>query len=175
MITEQRIEKAKQNFKTYRSEGLISKKSDEVAFQMLLKNAKESLKAARLMYSNDFPMWTIVTSYYAMFYMANAVLLSEGYKTGDKIVHKVTADSLIVLVKPKLEEKILDDYEQTKEDALQIAEVKSDELVQSFDYERSKRNTIQYQTTKTKITSKAKTSLKRAKEFIFEMESFMSR
>ena len=41
-------------------------------------------------------LWVIVISYYAMFYAANAVLLHLGYRTGEKIAHKVTSDALIV-------------------------------------------------------------------------------
>jgi|GEM_PF-6378244 len=43
----------------------------------------------------------------------------------------------------------------------------------SFDYERKKRSEIQYETTLQDIKTKAETSLKRAKEFLFEMESLL--
>jgi uncharacterized protein (UPF0332 family) len=115
-------------------------------------------------------LWTIVTAYYAMFYMANALLLKLGYKIGYKIVHKVTADTLIFIVRPKLKKQILNGYEEIKNQAMQIAEIKTDETILNFDLERNKRNTIQYQTSIMDITSKAKTSLKRAKEFLFELE-----
>jgi uncharacterized protein (UPF0332 family) len=173
MITKNRIKEAENNFKKYLEEELIKKSFNNTAQEIFLKNANESLKAAQILFENKISLWTIVSSYYSMFYMANAVLLSLGYKTGDKIVHKVTADALIFIVKPKLKKQILEDYEEIKEQALQIAEIKSDELVSNFDYERNKRNTIQYQTTKSDINNKAKTSLKRAKEFLFEMEKLL--
>ncbi|MFW5852941.1 MAG: HEPN domain-containing protein [Nanoarchaeota archaeon] len=173
MIDDKRIEEAKNNFARYIEEALIRKTTNKVAKEVFQKNAKDSLRASQILSDNDIPLWSIVSSYYAMFYMANAVLLRLGYKTGDKIVHKVTADALIYIVRPKLKNKILEDYEEIKDQALQIAEVRSDELVQNFDRERNKRNTIQYQTTKEDIRSKAKTSLKRAKEFLFEMENLL--
>lgn len=66
-------------------------------------------------------IWVVVISYYSMFYIANAVLLELGYKTGDKVVHKVTNDALIVLVMDKLKKGLLEEYETAKEDALEIA------------------------------------------------------
>jgi uncharacterized protein (UPF0332 family) len=122
---------------------------------------------------NDIPLWTIVSAYYSMFYIANAVLIKLGYKTSHRIVHKVTADALIAIVRHKLKGKFLENYEEVQGEALKIAEVKSDELIQNFDYERKKRNFIQYQTPEEDIRNKAKTSFKRAKEFLFEMEGLL--
>jgi len=69
-------------------------------------------------------LWVIVTSYYSMFYMANAILLHYGYKTQDKIAHKVTSDALIVLVLHRLKEEFLEYYEAMQSDALEIAGTK---------------------------------------------------
>ena len=173
MIDEKRITEARNNFEKYLEEGFIKKSYNQTAQDIFFKNAYDSLKASQILLENKIPLWTIVSSYYAMFYMANSVLLKLGYKTGDKIVHKVTADALIYIIRPKLKKQILEDYEEIKEQALQIAEIKSDELVLNFDYERNKRNYIQYQTAKQDIRNKAKTSLSRAKEFLFEMEKLL--
>ena len=108
-----------------------------------------------------------------MYYYANAALLKIGYKVGEKIVHKVTADALIVYVPGKLKESLIEEYEQTKEEALSLAGIKADELIESFDLERSKRNRIQYQTIDTEKQSKARTSLQRAKEFSREIEKLL--
>jgi len=112
---------------------------------------------------------------YAMFYISNAVLLEFGYKTGEKIVHKVTCDAVIGLVRDKLKTNILDNFEEVQEEALKIAEIKSDELVESIDFERKKRGFIQYQTPKEDITQKAQTSFERVKEFVYEMESLLKK
>jgi len=108
-----------------------------------------------------------------MFYYANAVLLKLNYKVGDKIVHKVTSDSVIVFVRGKLKESLLEEYESAKEEALNLAGNRADSLVESLDYERGKRNLIQYQTKEIEKHSKAKTSLQRAKEFNKEMEKLL--
>ena len=174
MIDEKRIKEAESNFKSYLEEGLIKKSSNDIAQIILIKNANDSIKASQLLFDNNIHLWSIVSAYYSMFYITNAVLLKLGYKIGDKIVHKVTADSLIHIIRPKLKNKLLEDYEDIKDQALKIAEIKSDELVKNFDYERNKRNSIQYQTSKLDITNKAKTSLERAKEFLFEMEKLLN-
>lgn len=63
---------------------------------------------------------------------------------------------------------------KTKEKvALKIAEIRSDELIESFDFERRKRSFIQYKTPKEDILDKAKVSFKRAQEFVFEMEGLL--
>ncbi|MGM5484414.1 MAG: hypothetical protein ACQEP1_00905 [Nanobdellota archaeon] len=115
MVDEKRIKEAENNFRRYIEEGLINKTTDKVAKEIFLKNANDSLRASRILLDNDIPLWTIVSSYYSMFYMANAVLMGSGYKVGDKIVHKVTADSLIYMIRPKLKKKILEGYEDIKE------------------------------------------------------------
>jgi hypothetical protein len=50
-----------------------------------------------------------------MYYYTNAVLLKIGYKVGEKIVHKVTSDALIVYIRGKLKENLVEDYEETRE------------------------------------------------------------
>ena len=110
-------------------------------------------------------MWEIVVAYYSMFYIANALLYKLGYKIGNKIVHKVTADALIVLARKKLKQNLIEEYELIKEEALELASLKADEIISSFDKERIKRNIFQYATTEEIKESKAKTSFSRAIEF----------
>ncbi len=105
--------------------------------------------------------------------MANAILYKNGYKVSEKISHKVTADSIIVYVRDKLTKTLLQDYEDTLNEALNLAGVRSDEIINYFDEERVKRNRIQYTTSEQVKRSKAQTSLDRAKKFIFEMEKLM--
>lgn len=175
MISDRRLKEAEMNLKRYFEEDLIKKTDDNVALDIIYRNSSESLRAASVLIKEDISLWAIVASYYCMFYIASAVLLKKGYKTTGKIVHKVVSDALIVLVRPELKENLIDDYESIQEEALRIAEVRADDLVQNFEYERIKRGNIQYNTPKEDITSKAKTSLERAKEFLFEMEKILSR
>ncbi len=174
MLTDKRIKEAKDNVGTYLSDGLLSKtKFDGQVFDILEKNANESLSVAELLYNGRHSwLWVIVTSYYSMYYIANAVLFKMGYKVGEKISHKVTADSLIALIRNKLKESLIEEYEEMQKEAL--AGIKADELMQAFDYEREKRGIFQYRTNESAKEAKAKTSLERAKEFIIEMKKLVA-
>ena len=173
MLSEKRIEQAQNNVRQYLSEGLLRKTTEKTAKPILLKNAQDSLKASKIMLEQDIPLWTIVSAYYAMFYISQAVLLELGYKVGDKIVHKVTTDGIITLVRQKLKSNILEHFDEVQAEAMRLAEIKSDNIIESLEFERRKRGFIQYQTPKEDITQKAKTSFERAKEFVYEMENLL--
>lgn len=87
MLTDKRIKEAQDNLKAYLQEGLVVKKKEfeQRIFNILENNANESLKIAEMMFANqDSWLWAIVTSYYSMYYIANAVLYKMGYKVGGK-------------------------------------------------------------------------------------------
>ena len=175
MIDTKQKKEAKQNFDKYLQDGLIKKEKNETARQMYLKNAELSLNLAEECINSSLRpyLWVVVISYYSMFYTANAVLLNLGYKTGDKIVHKVTSDALIVLVMDKIRKGLLEEYEDAKEDALEIASIRSEELITFYSLEMDKRSRFQYDMTESIQEQKAKTSLKRAREFILEMKKLL--
>ena len=149
MIDKERRKEAQQNFAQYLQDGLIKKEKNETAKAMYTKNADLSLNLAEeCMNSSLKPyIWVVVISYYSMFYIANAVLLETGYKTGDKVAHKVTNDALIVLVMDKIKKGLLEEYENAKEDALEIASIKSDEIIAFYGLEMDKRSRFQYDMT----------------------------
>lgn len=118
-------------------------------------------------------IWVVVISYYSMFYMANAVLLELGYKTGAKMVHKVTNDALIVLVTDKIKKGLLEEYETAKEDALDIASIRSEEIISFYSLEMDKRSRFQYNMAESIQEQKANTSLNRVKQFLFEMKKLL--
>jgi len=175
MIDANKKKEAKQNFDQYIQDGLIKKKKNETARQMYAKNAEQSLNLSEECMNSELRpyLWVVVISYYSMFYIANAVLLQLGYKTGSKIVHKVTSDALIVLIMDKIRKGLLEEYEDTKEDALQIASIKSEEIITFYSMEMDKRSRFQYNMTETIQEQKANISLKRAKEFMFEMKKLL--
>lgn len=175
MLNKERIKEAEGNVKSYLEEGLLKKAvMDKNVMNILLRNAKESLRVAEEVHQKSLSeLWVIVCSYYAMYYYTNAILLKLGYKVGEKIVHKVTSDAMIVYVRGKLKETLLEEYEETKEEALNLAGMKADALIESFEFERNKRSLIQYRTIEIEKQSKAKTSLQRAKEFTREMEKLL--
>ena len=174
MLSEQRIREAEGGVKGYLQEGLIRKEGfQDIVFIVLRNNAKESIDLANFIAENrKSDLWVIVTSYYSMYYIANAILYKLGYKVGEKISHKVTADALIVFARKRLKDSLIESYEEMQEEAL--AGIGADALLESFDLERKKRSIIQYQTREFEKHSKAQTSLKRATEFIFEMEKMLA-
>lgn len=175
MLDINRIREAEGNVRSYLDEGLLKKiVADKQVINIFIRNAKESLMVAEEVYQNNISeLWVIVCSYYAMYYYANAVLLKLGYKVGEKIVHKVTSDALIVYVRRTLKESLIEEYESTKEEALNLAGMRADALIETFDFERNKRSLIQYKTLEIEKQSKAKTSIQRAKEFTREMEKLI--
>jgi uncharacterized protein (UPF0332 family) len=176
MLENKRIKEAEKNVRYYLEQGMLKKiqKPEPGVINILLKNSKESINAAETMLENERSfLWTIVCSYYSMYYIANAVLYSMGNKVGDKIPHKVTADALIIYAKNKLKTAIIEEYEEAKEDAIELAGLRAEEIIESFEHERSKRGNIQYSTTEVAKKAKAETSLQRAKKFIFEMNKLL--
>jgi uncharacterized protein (UPF0332 family) len=176
MLSDKRIKEAENNVKNYLSENLLKKTTEQnsIVLRTLRNNSKESIKVAEIVSNgNHSNLWVIVTSYYSMYYIANAVLYKYGYKVGDRISHKVTSDSLIVFIRGKLKETLLETYEQMKEEVL--AGIKADEIIETFDFERTKRSLFQYHTTEEVKLSKAKTSLQRAKEFLYEMNNLLEK
>jgi len=175
VIDEKRRKEARENFSEYFREGLIRKQKDIDAEKMYIHNSDISLKLAEKMLDDSLKpyLWSIVVSYYSMFYMANAVLLHLGYKTGRKIVHKVTSDALIVLVLDKLRKELIEEYESIRDDALEIASMKSAELMKNYELELEKRSKFQYNMTLKVQDQLARTSVKRAAEFILEMKKLL--
>lgn len=165
------------NVNGYLQEGLLKRERNAKAQHMYLENAELSLTTAtELLQSPNKPyLWVIVTSYYAMFYIANAVLLQLGYRTQHRIVHKVTYDALVELVRPRLQQALLDGYAELQRDALDIAAAKTDALMDSYYWELRKRSAFQYEMSEQTKHSKAETSLKRANEFVFEMRKLLSK
>ncbi|MFH1511043.1 MAG: hypothetical protein ABIF10_05095 [Candidatus Woesearchaeota archaeon] len=141
MLSEKRVREAQANVKSYLQEGLLKKEQyNSIVFSVLTNNSNESIETAGFLADNrKSNLWVIVSAYYSMFYIANAVLYKLGYKVGDRIPHKVTSDSLIVYVRNKLADNLIEDYEEMKEEALLIAKNKAEGLLEDFDSERKKR------------------------------------
>jgi len=175
MISAKRIKEASSNFSMYLQDGLIKKEKNETAKQMYLENAEMSLSVSENLLKDSLKpyLWVIVCSYYSMFYIANAVLLNLGYKVGENIAHKVTTDALIVLVLGRLKKELLSEFEKIQEDALELASARAESVVGSYDLERAKRSRFQYDMGEKVKSEKARTSLLRAKEFMFELKKIM--
>lgn len=178
MLDDKRIKEAESNVRQYLRDDLLKKQTNKTAQEMYVENCDISLQTAQkllVLESQDYKphLWVIVSSYYSMYYIANAVLLKFGYKVGAKVSHKVTVDALIVFVRHKLKKNLIQEYEDTKEDALELMSQRTDLLLKTLDYEREKRSKFQYQMDAQVKRSKAQTSFERAKEFVFEMKKLL--
>ncbi|HLC65135.1 MAG TPA: hypothetical protein VJI46_03370 [Candidatus Nanoarchaeia archaeon] len=168
MLSNERIKEAETNVKSHLSDGLIKKeKFRSIVFDTYMRNHRESLLVARKLHNENLSnLWVVVISYYSMFYLANALLYKMGYKIGSRVAHKVASDALIVFVRNKLKDKLIEDYELASGEALML----TDNLLQSFDNEREKRSIFQYESTEEIKAARAKTSLDRAEEFGVKIE-----
>ena len=176
MLDKKTILEAEKNIRRYLAEGKLKKVAifNNNILNTYKKNYLESLKVAdELLKNNTSSLWVIVCSYYSMFYSTNAVLYKLGYKTGTEMVHKITLDSLIVFIRNKLRNELIDYFKEAKENALELAEFKSNKLIEDFSSELDKRGRYQYDMSEEIKRARAETSLKRAKEFIFEMEKLL--
>jgi len=107
--------------------------------------------------------------------MTNAALLTYGYKTQSKIAHKLTSDVIIALVLNDLKAELLENYEKIREDALEIANAKSEAIIESYRFELEKRSRVQYDMLEKVKEEKASTSLQRATEFFFEINKLIKK
>ncbi|MFH1275828.1 MAG: hypothetical protein ABIH82_01845 [Candidatus Woesearchaeota archaeon] len=178
MLDEKRVKEAEYNVRRYLEEGLLKKQTNNTAKEMYIENSENSLMTAQKLISleseNYHPyLWVMVTSYYSMYYIANAVINGIGYKVGEQISHKVTNDALIVFVRNKLKKQLLEEYEHIKEEAIELISSKADSLIKNIEIERIKRAQFQYKMDEKLKKGKALTSLERAKEFVFEMKKLI--
>ena len=201
MIDKERINEAKRNVKQYVDDGLL-KLGDKDAprfVDFFMANAESSLRTASILQEisdenalkealkvgMDFEsyLWVIVSSYYAMFYAATAILAKHGIRTTGQIVHKVTADALIHFFgsNEKLA-KLLEQYEEAQavglelvgqEELIKRMQKKVDELIIAYEGERKKRSKFQYDIGVQAKKGYAQTSLERAKDFVFEIRKLV--
>ena len=172
-MDEKRIKIAEENFGIYLKDGLIKRANfQEIIYQTYLNNSVESLRVADEAFKNKIsPLWVVVCSYYSMFYIASAYIYKKGYKTSHEIVHQVVNEALIVLARKDLEKHFLEEYEEERSKALSASE----NLLDSYEFEKTKRSQFQYETTGEIKESKAKTSLERAKNFVSVIRQLLQR
>ena len=194
MLDKKRIEESEKNSIRYIAEGLLFVKHEGIAnyVHFFLKNAETSLvtsqalfdlstdkerrRAAGLGEQFESYLWVVVSAYYSMYYAALALLAKHRIKTGDKLVHKVVADTLIAKFLPNQQlAKLIESYDESRETALELvgAEEKAFGLVESFDQERRKRHRLQYELGEVAKQNLAKTSLERASAFIAEIRNII--
>lgn len=170
-MDEKIIRLAEKKFNNYLNQNILNKVAfNEIVYNTYINNSNESLSVANELFNKKTSsLWVVVTSYYAMFYMACAYVYKKGYRASQEIVHQVINDALIVLTRLHLEKHFLEEYEEEKDKALTA----SGNFLDSYESERLKRSTFQYETTEAIKEGKAKTSLERAKNFVAIMRQLM--
>lgn len=125
-------------------------------------------------------MWVINTSYYSMFFAATSLLAHFGHKIDTEVgIHRITFHAMVyyfLLDDKKLQKHFIEQYKDAYDDAeqlLQISEDRAVELLENFNLERAKRHEFTYEMGMIAERSKAKTSLKRAEEFLAEVRKIV--
>src|SRR3989344_8326502 len=190
MKSEKEIKIIEANINTYLNEGLFKKGEYEELIDFYVKTAKKTLQTADILLQisedselkkqlnllEDFEtyLWVITTSYYSMFYMVNALFSKNGIKLSDKIVHKVASDIFYFyfIKNKKIAKELYEIYEEAKDQTMDLIRYseQAEKLFQDLEFEREKRHRFQYDMTESIKRGYAETSLKRAKQFINEIE-----
>ncbi len=192
MLDEKRIKEIENRVKNFLSDGTIQKAKKGEYVDFFMENARKSLQSASFLYAGttnkelqeaygfegfDGSLWIINSSYYSMFYMARALLASEGIKLKtDLSIHMVAFDALVhfFYLNKKLEKKLIEDFADAKDEATGIfGQEKARELIEDYYHERRKRGDFTYEMGMTAMLGKAQTSLERARKFNEEIRKIM--
>lgn len=194
MIEDKRIEEAKSNAIKSINSGVIVKTKESSYVDFFIKNAKDSLDSAKILFESSINektkvalgmpkfngfLWVINSSYYSMFYMARALLESVGVKIKtDESIHFLVYNALIYYFYStgRLERHFIDDFENAQDEAVQIlGKEKAREMISSYSNEKEKRAKFTYELGEIAMLGKAGTSLDRAKRFMEEARKILDR
>ncbi len=190
MKTEKELKILESNINMYQNEGMFKKGEYSNLIEFYVRTAKKTLQTAdaliqisdnneikkKLGLLDNFEtyLWVVTTSYYSMFYMVNALLSKHGIKLGDKIVHKVASDVFYFyfIKNKKIAKELFEVYEEAKDQTMDLIRYseQAEKLFQDLESEREKRHKFQYDMTESIKKGYAETSLKRAKQFVNEIE-----
>ena len=194
MLEDKKIEEAKNNAIKNINSGLFTKTKDTRYIDFYIKNAKDSLDSARVLFEvsvndktrnvlgmpnfNGF-LWTINSSYYSMFYMARALLESIGIKIkSEESIHFLVFNALIYYFysNGELERHFVEDFEDAQEESSEIlGKEKAKEMISDYSNEKEKRARFTYETGEIAMRNKAETSLARAKKFNEEVRKILGK
>lgn len=190
MKTEKENKIIESNINIYQRDGLFKKGEYSNLIDFYVNNARKTLQTADVLMQisengelkkklgllDNFEtyLWVITTSYYSMFYIVNALFSKHGIKLSDKIVHKIASDVFYFyfIKNKKIAKELFETYEEAKGQAMDLINYseQAEKLFQDLEFEREKRHRFQYNMTESIKRSYAQTSLKRAKDFINEIE-----
>lgn len=125
-------------------------------------------------------MWVVSLAYYTMFFAATSLLAHFSHKINEeKGIHKLTYHALVyyfLVDDNKLQKYFIEEYKDAyteAEELLQISELKAFSLIQDLDLEREKRRRFTYEMGEIAELNKARTSIKRADNFLTEIRKIM--
>ena len=193
MLDNKEIEIIKRNVKRFTAENIIWREKNSKFADFFLNNAKDSLDSAKLLFkastnkelqkSSGFPdfnglLWVVNSSYYSMFYMARALLESEGIKIkqGSESIHLITFDALVYYfyLTGKIERSLIEEFKEAGEEVSEtLGKDKAKGLIEDYSYEKEKRGRFTYEMGEIAIQNKAETSLKRAARFSEEIRKII--
>src|SRR3989344_542092 len=158
MLEDKKIEEAKKNAVKGINSGMIIKNKESKYVDFFIKNAKDSLDSAKVLFDvsvnektkNTFGMpnfngflWVINSSYYSMFYLARALLESFGVKIKtDESVHFLVFNALVYYFYStgRLERHFVEDFGDAQEESSEIlGKEKAKEMISNYSSEKEKR------------------------------------
>lgn len=165
----------------YRKQANLSLIAADLLF--IISTEKEAKEFHRLDPGYEGFLWVVNPSYYSMFYAVHALLAHRGVRILSKQgVHNKTGHALVYFcVKNNFIAKEL--YSRFMESQSEAAELlslddlreKAIQLASKYFYEAEKRSRLTYETDEEAKRKHAHTSLKRAKEFLNEIEQIIER
>ena len=193
MLDNKEIEIIKRSVKRFTAENIIWREKNSKFVDFFLNNAKDSLNSSKLLFkastnkelqnSSGFPnfnglLWVVNSSYYSMFYMARALLESEGIKIkqGSESIHLITFNALVYYfyLTGKIEKNLIEEYKEAGEEVSEtLGKDKAKGLIEDYSYEKEKRGRFTYEMGEIAIQNKAETSLKRAIRFSEEIRKII--
>ena len=185
MLDEKKINEIKKNAENLIKDGTLAKGGDGKEVKFFIDNSRNSFNSAKLLFEvstntqlknltgfQDFDgfLWVINSSYYSMFYMARALLESEGItvKTNESSIHFIVFNALVYYfhLTKKLEKGFIEEFRDAEiESSELLGKQKAKELVEDYFFEKEKRGRFTYEMGEIAIQGKAQTSLERAKKF----------
>lgn len=192
MLDKKILREIEKNVKQLSTEGKIIKDKEEKYTKFFLKNAQDSFNSAKLLFnisidnilkkSLGFPnfngyLWVINSSYYSMFYMARALLESNGVKIKtEQSIHAITYNALVYYfyLTKKIEKTLIEEFQRAGMEASEIlGKEKAKQLIEDYSNEKYKRERFTYEMGEIAMQNKAQTSLDRAKKFNEEIRKLI--
>lgn len=194
MLEDKKLEEAKRNALKNINSGIIYKTKESKYVDFFIKNSKDSLDSAKVLFElstdekikstigvpnfNGF-LWVINSSYYSMFYMARGLLESIGVKIkSDESIHFLVFNALVYYFYStgKLEKHFIKDFENAQEESSEIlGKEKAKEIISDYSNEKEKRAKFTYELGEIAMKNKAETSLNRAKKFNEEIRKILGK